>query len=322
MDIQWFKENPLRCWLGLLLILLMFSLYFALQKPVSIVVDGQTIQKKVFFSSSVATLLAKEKIILGERDRIEPDLGSKITKNMVVKIDRAFPVFVKADGNTQELLTPPITVQAAVSLAGIQLNEPDIISADLSDLVTPRQEIDITRVSEATIEEQQEVPYYVERTVDESLERGLSRTLHPGKNGLALNTIKVTYHDNMEVKRVVVESKIIKEPVNRVVAMGNITSVSRGGIRMEFREAKYMEASAYTYTGNNTATGKPPAVGLVAVDPSVIPLGSRLYVEGYGYAQAADTGGSIKGDRIDLFMEEANQCIKWGRRMVKVYILQ
>jgi 3D (Asp-Asp-Asp) domain-containing protein len=82
-----------------------------------------------------------------------------------------------------------------------------------------------------------------------------------------------------------------------------------------------MEASAYTYTGNRTATGKNPEVGMVAVDPRVIPMGSRLYIEGYGYGRAADTGGSIKGNRLDLFMEDRSQCLSWGRRTVKVYLL-
>ncbi|MCO5386268.1 MAG: 3D domain-containing protein [Desulfosporosinus sp.] len=62
-----------------------------------------------------------------------------------------------------------------------------------------------------------------------------------------------------------------------------------------------VEATAYTYTGNNTATGVKPREGLIAVDPKVIAMGSQVYVEGYGYAIAADTGGSIRGNRIDVF---------------------
>ena len=91
---------------------------------------------------------------------------------------------------------------------------------------------------------------------------------------------------------------------------------------MDFKEAKIMEATAYTYTGRNTFTGEPPAVGLIAVDPRVIPLGSKVYVEGYGYARAADTGSSIKGDRIDIFLEDRRSCMEWGRRTVKVYLLE
>lgn len=104
-------------------------------------------------------------------------------------------------------------------------------------------------------------------TVDHSLEKGLTRTVSQGISGLARNTVKITYHNGQEVKREVVKTEQIKEPKNKVVAMGTITSVSRSGQNLNFREARYMTASAYTYTGSRTATGKTPAVGMVAVDP-------------------------------------------------------
>ena len=82
-----------------------------------------------------------------------------------------------------------------------------------------------------------------------------------------------------------------------------------------------VEATAYTYTGNNTATGVKPREGLIAVDPKVIAMGSQVYVEGYGYAIAADTGGAIKGNRIDVFFGTLRQCIDWGRKPVKIHVL-
>ncbi|MBQ2697973.1 MAG: 3D domain-containing protein, partial [Clostridia bacterium] len=93
-----------------------------------------------------------------------------------------------------------------------------------------------------------------------------------------------------------------------------------------------MTATAYTYGdggqwGDITATGKAVAVGYVAVDPRVIPLGSRLYITYpnggvcYGFAVAEDTGGAIKGNRIDLFFESRDDALQFGRRKVKVYVL-
>lgn len=83
-----------------------------------------------------------------------------------------------------------------------------------------------------------------------------------------------------------------------------------------------MEATAYTWTGSRTATGTWPSRGTVAVDPRVIPLGSELYAEGYGPAVAADTGGDIKGQRIDLYMESYEEAIQFGRRQVLVEVLK
>ena len=82
------------------------------------------------------------------------------------------------------------------------------------------------------------------------------------------------------------------------------------------------EATAYTWTGYRTATGTWPSRGTVAVDPRVIPLGTELHIEGYGPAVAADTGGAIQGQRIDLYMDSEHECWQWGRRKVEVRVLE
>ena len=89
---------------------------------------------------------------------------------------------------------------------------------------------------------------------------------------------------------------------------------SRGDQTMIF------EATAYCYTGNRTYTGTWPSRGTVAVDPAVIPLGTRLWIEGYGEGVAEDTGGVIRGHKIDLYMESEDECWAWGRRQVKVQV--
>jgi len=83
-----------------------------------------------------------------------------------------------------------------------------------------------------------------------------------------------------------------------------------------------MECTAYTWTGNRTASGTWPAVGTAAVDPEVIPLGTKLYIEGYGPAVALDTGGLVKGNIIDIYLPTEDQCWQWGRRQVEVRILE
>jgi 3D (Asp-Asp-Asp) domain-containing protein len=89
--------------------------------------------------------------------------------------------------------------------------------------------------------------------------------------------------------------------------------------RSAYREI-IVEATAYTYAGSRTATGTWPSRGTVAVDPKVIPLGTRLYIEGYGPGVACDTGGAIRGKKVDLYMASRGECISWGRRIVIVRI--
>ena len=99
---------------------------------------------------------------------------------------------------------------------------------------------------------------------------------------------------------------------------------SRGAMR--YTDVMVTEASAYLPTDGGgdciTATGLPATHGVVAVDPDVIPLGTRVYIPGYGVAIAADTGGMIEGAMIDLCMEDYDDCMDFGRRDIDVYILE
>jgi 3D (Asp-Asp-Asp) domain-containing protein len=321
MSIVWSKKGSFLIASILTLGLLLGSLAFALQKPVTIEVDGNLIKSTVLFSGTVGDVLDQNRIVLEGNDSVEPSRDTAVKKNMQIIVTRAFSVKVMADGVTREIYTTPVTVKEAIALAGFTLGDKDIVKTLPEAMVVPNQEIDVIRVTQQTITEDETMPYQVEKTTDSTLEQGLSRTLKAGKNGVARNTLLVTYYDGQEAKRDIVSIETLVQPVNQVVAMGNITSVSRGGEHLNFTEARYMQATAYTYSGFHTATGNNPAVGMVAVDPTVIPLGSKMYIEGYGYAWAADTGGAVKGDVIDVFLEDHSQCVNWGRKTVKVYLL-
>lgn len=94
--------------------------------------------------------------------------------------------------------------------------------------------------------------------------------------------------------------------------------VSRGEPRYK---TMVLVATAYIETGNRTFTGTWPEAGrTVAVDPKVIPLGTRLYVEGWGWVVAEDTGGAIKGRKIDIYMDSLDQALEFGRKNVVVKI--
>lgn len=98
--------------------------------------------------------------------------------------------------------------------------------------------------------------------------------------------------------------------------------------KLNVTSVKKLKVEATAYSGDGiTASGvktkrEPDGESTIAVDPSVIPLGSKVYVENYGYAIAADTGGAIKGNIIDLFMDSESECEEWGRRNVNIYIIE
>ncbi len=190
--------------------------------------------------------------------------------------------------------------------------------------------------------EKSKVSYEVERKASTKLGRGETRVVREGKNGTVEKSYRVVYRDGEEVSRTLLSKKIVAEPVSKVVEYGTSSFVvtSRGD---KLRYKKSIEMSATAYDNSYESTGKNPGhpeygitysgirtrKGIVAVDPKVIPLGSRLYVESlddrvpdYGVSLAADIGGAIKGNKIDLYFETKKEVDFWGRRPVKVYVLE
>jgi 3D (Asp-Asp-Asp) domain-containing protein len=95
-------------------------------------------------------------------------------------------------------------------------------------------------------------------------------------------------------------------------------AVAGGAVPTGGRSLSVM-AYSYCLTGR-TASGRYTAPGIVAVDPAVIPLGSKLYIPGYGWGVAADTGGAIVGNKIDVWYPSSGQCYSWGVRNVTIKV--
>ena len=171
---------------------------------------------------------------------------------------------------------------------------------------------------------QVEVPVEVQYERVDTLPKGMEEVLQEGTPGLDEVQEEVHYHhgevvDTKELQRTTItpmKPKIIRAGTRDI-------GVSRSYNRV--KEVISMEATAYLPTDGGgdgiTATGIRARHGVVAVDPNVIPLGTRVYIPGYGEAIAADTGGDIVGNRIDVVLEDYGFAMQFGRRTVDVYIL-
>jgi 3D (Asp-Asp-Asp) domain-containing protein len=148
-----------------------------------------------------------------------------------------------------------------------------------------------------------------------------------GVPGEVRRIYRVYFANGRPVKRRFVRTERT-EAVDALILMGRAGfATSRGAYTR--RSVRIMEATAYDPSAGRgraatfrTATGLRAQFGVVAVDPRVIPLGTRLFIEGYGYAIAADTGGAIRGNRIDLCKPTRAAALRFGRRMVRVHILR
>ncbi|MGC8668521.1 MAG: 3D domain-containing protein [Chthonomonadales bacterium] len=178
------------------------------------------------------------------------------------------------------------------------------------------------------IEQREPIPYPTLRRTSFELRNGTSKTVRAGINGEKQVIYRVTYIGDREVRREIVSAKVVRKPVPEVVAIGRRRYVASRGF-FSGRKVLTMIATGYDASpasnggsrSGRSATGLRIGHGVVAVDPHYIPLGTRLYIEGYGYAVAADTGRAIKGNRIDLGHDSRAAAERVGRRKVIVHIL-
>lgn len=192
-------------------------------------------------------------------------------------------------------------------------------------------------VAYKTVSETEEVSYNTVKRLNASLEAGSTVTVREGVEGEKTVKYRVKYENGLEVSREELEEYVTKAPLDKIVEYGNKNATANSPVNTGKLNYKYViecKATAYDmsaeenggYAGQ-TATGVPLDKGVIAVDPKVIPLGSRVYVEAldgswsYGYAVAADTGGAIKGNRVDLCYRTRSECIQFGRRPCRVYVL-
>lgn len=294
-------------------------------KEVSILLgNGQRITVTTA-AARVETALSRAGVQLFEGDVVTPNLDTPIRRGDTITVKRAFTVEIKADGKIVELRTAGGTVQALLQAAGVPLGSNDKVSPPLTAHINEETLIKITRVAFGTTTSDSEIPFKTIRRSDPTMDTGKTRLARPGVNGILRRTYKLTYENGNVTSKQEIKKETVKEPVDAILYIGTriIPKVvhASSGRYLQYTAVKTMLATAYTPGDGVTATGVQAKKGVVAVDPRVIPLGTRVYIPGYGEAIAADTGGAIKGLRIDLCFATHREAINFGRKPVKVYIL-
>lgn len=276
---------------------------------------------------TVAEALQQAGVQVQPADRVAPALATSLPANALITLRRAVPVGVTADGMTLAVTTAAERVQEVLAQAGVRVSALDRVLPALDAPVSAGMAIAVVRrnLQWTTVEE--EIPFADERHADYDMVEGDTRTVQEGESGSKRITLRRLLEEGRVIEQETVREDVLRPAVPRVVAYGALGIISRGG-----RDYRYVRALDITATAYNEADGMTPGVmtytgmrvrrGVVAVDPQVIPLGTRLYVEGYGPAIAADTGGAIKGSRIDLYMESLTEARAFGVRPVRVYILR
>ena len=233
------------------------------------------------------------------------------------------------------------TVKELLSDLKIKVDDDDIVIPDLDTELKSEGKISVIKVDVKVIEKEVEAPFKTIKKKNKELTHKQSKILVQGVNGKNKVKCKRYYAGDKLIKEEVIHVETLVKPVDQIFEEGtkDVFTNDRG----DFTARKAIKMVATAYEAGPRSTGKRPGDkgygitasgarakrGTVAVDPRVIPLGTKLYVKSltpgvpdYGFAIAQDTGGAIKGNKIDLFMNTVWECMQFGRRPVMVYILK
>lgn len=305
-------------------------------------------------AGTVGTALAKAGITLNDGDETNYDRGVGITSDMQIRITRAFPVTITADGKDTVVNIVDGTVASALEKAGIYLGENDTVSRKLTKELKKETSITVQRVAYKNKTKTLKTEYDTKVEYDDSMYEDQKKVKVKGVKGKTRKEYKNTYIDGELAESELIKTEVIKEPVTEVIVRGTKTRpggftgtavksgkviseltppfeipLNKNGRPINYKKVITGKATAYC-TGTITSTGARAMPGRVAVDPREIPYGTKMYIVSsdgrwnYGYCTASDTGGFIYNSStvVDLYMHSYTDCRNFGRRNVDIYILE
>ena len=290
------------------------------------------------YANTLSDLLNEQEIPLEDVTASDVDLESDLYDGQKVDIEVTSDFKVIVDDRIIDVRLAATDVAEVLQAAGVVLGEHDVVEPRINEAVMGDTVIDVHRVIIKDEIRETELAYSVEKKKDSTIVSGDELILQPGVPGVQKDTYRVTYRDGEFYSEELISTEIT-DPVAEIVAVGtgscvlpsyglyseNESTASYSSAPEGITSCRKMTLKATAYhepVGSLTKSGTLSRVGAVAVDPRVIPLGTRLYVEGYGYCVAEDTGGLIKGNRIDIYLDSEAECVAFGVQDVVVYILE
>ncbi len=301
-------------------IVLLLSFAFVLVANSYAVVDGKTIRTVISFKKlTPREVVEKARIPLSANDIV---LGTDKTPCRVIRVVRAISIQLSINGKPILLNTTKRRVGDILKDAGIKLGPKDLVKPSLTSTVENGDKITVQTYRTVVKTVKIVIPYKTIYQENDKLAKNRVIKFRKGINGVLEKKFLVSYLGSKKVGQKEISERVITPSVSAVYMIGKA--------HFNYHYIKKLRVVATAYSprvietdGNpwRTATGMRSGFGVVAVDPKVIPLGTLMYVQGYGYAVAGDTGSLIKGDKIDVFFYSTQDAYNWGRRTVTVYIL-
>jgi 3D (Asp-Asp-Asp) domain-containing protein len=297
-------------------------------RAVTLVESGRELRSSTS-RPTVGQALREAGVVLGPGDRVTPDIDAEIEAGTRIEVAHAMAVTIALPEEDKDLYTFAGTVGELLREADVTLGEGAVAVPDIDTPVTPGLSVHIVVLSASNEIEREFIESDTVYLTDASLAPGETRT-EEGHDGALVRRYDVAYVDGVEAGRTLVEEYYDPEPVDTVIYYppqrdaGAETPSSECGRSLNVYATYYTPASAGRPPSDpnygRTATGVLVTYGVVAVDPSVIALGTRMFIPGYGYGVAADTGGGVKGYIIDLGYPDG-VTVDWRSRWLDICIL-
>jgi len=293
--------------------------------------DGLSVNT-VSAAPTVGDVLAEEGIVVEPGDYLFPSSGSLVTAGTHIYIYRARELFLSVGGDTTTVHSRKATVAEVLDEADISLDALDRVEPALDSPVEDGLTIRVVRVREEYETVEEAIPCPVVYQDDPTMDMGRYLVLDWGADGLIHREYRAVYEDGQEIERELLNEW--EQPASeQIIAQGtkpvNLVETPQGPLRyshsLEMYATWYRPASCGRSPESPwygiAATGVQVQRGIVAVDPNVIPLGSRVYVPGYGQGIAADTGSAVVGNIIDLGFADY-EVPDWHSGWTTVYVLE
>lgn len=284
-------------------------------------------------AQTVGEALRQAEITIYLGDLVQPNLGSQITPGLRIAIQRSKPVTLDVSGQVLKTRTRAPTVGDALVEIGVGISGLDQVEPALDTPLRDDLTIAITRVREEIEVTEEIVPFETVFQPDPQLPIDTQAVQTTGAEGITRQRYRVRYENDVEVDRIMEDRWVAQEPAQRIIAYGQLiepqTATMPDGSQITYWRKIRMFASSYSAATagvaedhpwyGRTYSGEPMRHGVVAVDPRVIPLRSKVFVPGYGNGDALDTGTAIRARRIDLGYDNDN--LQLWSRWVDVYLL-
>lgn len=309
-----------------------------------VITDGDQVRYYTTFSTDPADVLDEAGFRLGEDDIYTTQPGDGVSE---ITVQRLKSITLNYCGEQMQVSSYGETLEMLLNRLNLPMGENYVPSMAWDTETFDGMEVKIDRFYVMEQSYTVEIPFQEVEQLDPKLPEGMRVTLVEGVNGQTTKTARVSYRNSQETDHELLSETVIQEPVDRIVAVGtgeeyeerdpmmpiigNGVIITADGEVLTYKRSAQFRTTAYSHMDAGcdriTATGTTVRVGAVAVDPTLVPYGTRMFVicnDGsyvYGIATAEDCGGGIKGNQLDLYMPTRSECFEYGKRMCTVYFL-